>query len=115
MKEVEDLNREFMRFCELPGSERQKQTQQSTKAARSPIQKIDNRIVGAKCSACDEPLDLGDDVASAAEQGEKMRKPLAGIPKKNMPEIIRLGVLRRLSFHAFYDPIAVWRSAANHE
>ncbi len=40
-------------------------------------QKIDGRITEAKCSACDEQLDLGNKVGSAAEQEQKMEDALA--------------------------------------
>ncbi len=34
---------------------------------------IDKRITEAKCSMCDEPLDLGDDVGTAKEQEMKVK------------------------------------------
>jgi hypothetical protein len=39
--------------------------------------KIDGRITEAKCSVCDEELDLGVKVGSAAEQERKMEEALA--------------------------------------
>jgi len=36
-------------------------------------QRIDNRITEAKCSMCDEPFDLGNDVGTAKEQEMKLK------------------------------------------
>jgi len=38
---------------------------------------IDGRITEAKCSACDEQLDLGNKVGSADEQDQKMEDAFA--------------------------------------
>jgi pyrimidine deaminase RibD-like protein len=73
--EVEELNREFSRFYKSAESTqpvRSGSLSSSSTPRPLPTRKIDNRIVEAKCSECNEPLDLGNDVGNSAEQEQKM-------------------------------------------